>query len=148
MLRDASDYYKSTLPIVKNAKNIVWSLVFQPVPPAITSKSTSNSLGLSPSNYTNSLVVALLTTSWESMRDDQLVETAAAHLLERIDERAQELGVAHRYRYLNYANADQDPIATYGSDNVENMWRVSRAYDPLGLFQKACTGGFKLPRSV
>ena len=146
MLHDASAYYKASIPAIKSAKGMVWSLVFQPVPPAVTSKGLPNSLGLSTSNSSQSLVIALLTTSWYNKKDDELVEREAARLFDRIDSRARELGVAHRYRYLNYASPDQDPIASYGPESVENMRRVSRAYDPHGMFQQACVGGFKLPK--
>lgn len=145
MLHDASAYWKASTPALRSAKGMIWSLVFQPVPPAVTSKGLPNSLGLSTSNSSQSLVIALLTTSWDDKKDDELVEREAARLLDRIDDRARELGVAQRYRYLNYASPDQDPIASYGPESVESMHKVSRAYDPHGMFQRACVGGFKLP---
>jgi hypothetical protein len=34
----------------------------------------------------------------------------------------------------------------YGQDNLEFLRQASIKYDPEGLFQKGCVGGFKLGR--
>ncbi|KAI0189045.1 hypothetical protein F4808DRAFT_47462 [Astrocystis sublimbata] len=46
--------------------------------------------------------------------------------------------------YLNYTDGNQDPIGSYGAENVEFMQRVAAAYDPHRVFQRLCPGGFKL----
>ncbi|KAJ2991354.1 hypothetical protein NUW58_g2545 [Xylaria curta] len=51
------------------------------------------------------------------------------------------------YRYLNYADASQDVVAGYGTENVLRMQAVSHAYDPDGVFQKRIPGGFKVPEN-
>jgi hypothetical protein len=44
--------------------------------------------------------------------------------------------------YINYADgASQDPLATVGAGNA------ARRYDPDGVFQTRCPGGFKISRS-
>ena len=48
--------------------------------------------------------------------------------------------------YLNYADQSQEPLASYGSENVKKMKRVAAKYDPEGVFQELCLGGFKLPK--
>ncbi|KAI1163871.1 hypothetical protein F5B18DRAFT_671695 [Nemania serpens] len=50
--------------------------------------------------------------------------------------------------YANYADKSQDPLASYGPDNLEFLSTVARRYDPEGVFQKRCPGGFKLPAVV
>ena len=47
--------------------------------------------------------------------------------------------------YLNYADKSQDPIASYGVENVEKMRSVATKYDPKRVFQRLCPGGFKIP---
>ncbi|KAK4455182.1 hypothetical protein QBC34DRAFT_465219 [Podospora aff. communis PSN243] len=49
--------------------------------------------------------------------------------------------------YLNYADGTQDPIGSYGAENVQKIREVAAKYDPLGAFQTLCPGGFKLSRS-
>ncbi|KAI1759337.1 hypothetical protein GGR53DRAFT_513877 [Hypoxylon sp. FL1150] len=48
--------------------------------------------------------------------------------------------------YINYADQSQDPLGSYGAENVRFMKRVAAAYDPDGVFQTLCPGGFKLPK--
>jgi hypothetical protein len=47
--------------------------------------------------------------------------------------------------YLNYADASQDPLASYGTENVEKLRSVAAKYDPDQVFQRLCPGGFKIP---
>lgn len=46
--------------------------------------------------------------------------------------------------YLNYADSSQDPLASYGVENVRRMKDVAAKYDPGQVFQKLCPGGFKI----
>jgi hypothetical protein len=46
--------------------------------------------------------------------------------------------------YLNYADETQDPLGSYGAENVRRLREVSKIYDPEQVFQKLCRGGFKL----
>ncbi|KAK3295294.1 uncharacterized protein B0H64DRAFT_322350 [Chaetomium fimeti] len=48
------------------------------------------------------------------------------------------------WRYLNYADKSQDPMASYGEANIKLMKEVAAKYDPEQVFQKLCPGGFKL----
>lgn len=54
-------------------------------------------------------------------------------------------GALVEYRYINYADASQDVMASYGAENVQKMLAVSLKYDPGRVFQKRVPGGFKLP---
>ncbi|KAK6209292.1 hypothetical protein LQW54_006396 [Pestalotiopsis sp. IQ-011] len=46
--------------------------------------------------------------------------------------------------YLNYADGSQDPLGSYGAENVKFMNDVAARYDPKKVFQVLCPGGFKL----
>ena len=48
--------------------------------------------------------------------------------------------------YYNYANPSQDPLGSYGEENIQFMKDVAKKYDPEGFFQKRVPGGFKLER--
>jgi hypothetical protein len=50
------------------------------------------------------------------------------------------------WTYLNYAGANQDPLGSYGPENVAFMKKVAAEYDPKGFWQKMIPGGFKLQR--
>ena len=50
--------------------------------------------------------------------------------------------------YLNYADASQDPLGSYGSENMRFMKDGAEEYDPNGFWQERVPGGFKISRVV
>jgi hypothetical protein len=48
--------------------------------------------------------------------------------------------------YLNYADTSQDPLGSYGADNVQYLRNVAAKYDPGALFQTRVPGEFKISR--
>ena len=65
--------------------------------------------------------------------------------MHKANEAARNMGLLHKFVYLNYANQVQDPISTYGRENVASLRAAATRYDPLGVFQRQVPGGFKLP---
>jgi hypothetical protein len=45
--------------------------------------------------------------------------------------------------FMNYADPSQDPLRSYGAENVVKMRNVASKYDPRQVFQRLCPGGFK-----
>ncbi|KAL8813184.1 MAG: hypothetical protein Q9200_000451 [Gallowayella weberi] len=128
---------------IKLAAGLVYSLSFQPLPTAITTKSSnSNSLGLDASD--GNLVLTLITVTWTSATDDAAVNAAANAWYRDAKAASVKARLSNEYVYLNYAAPGQDPIAGYGAGNQANLRAVSRKYDPLQIFQKAVPGAFKL----
>lgn len=89
-------------------------------------------------------MIVLFTVNWGNARDDERVSSITRSTLESIEAFADKNGTGHRYRYLNYCADWQRPFEGYGMENWERLKRVSRKYDPDGMFQKGCSGGFKL----
>ncbi|KAI9659174.1 MAG: hypothetical protein M1831_003756 [Alyxoria varia] len=141
-LKAASDLYRSSNNKLKHVKGLTSSIVFQPLPPAITSKSRDNILGISSRDKT--LIIVLVNASWDKAEDDAVLESVTRSLIDEINAVALSRGVADRYRYLNYAASRQYVIAGYGEDNKRFLEETSRKYDPRGLFQTSCVGGFKI----
>lgn len=128
-----------------NISQMTYSLSFQPLPTAITSKAASrggNSLGLSEAD--GNLFNLLLTISWDSVADDARIEQHAKNLFQQSEGEAKKLGLYHKYLYLNYAASWQDPLSGYGDEQKAKLQDVSKKYDPKGVFQKQVSGGFKL----
>lgn len=48
------------------------------------------------------------------------------------------------WTFLNYADKSQDPLGSYGAENVKKLKDVAARYDPEQVFQKLCPGGFKI----
>lgn len=125
--------------------NLAYSLSFQPMPTAITSKAASlggNSLGLSAAD--GNLFNLLLTVSWDDIADDAAIEQHAKNLFQQSEDEAKKLGLFNKYLYLNYAASWQDPFSGYGAAVKAKLQAVSKKYDPQGMFQKQVSGGFKL----
>lgn len=50
------------------------------------------------------------------------------------------------FKYLNYADPSQDPMATYGAENLAKIKAAAEKYDPKGVFQSRVPGGFKISK--
>lgn len=86
----------------------------------------------------------LLSAFWPDSSSNTLVQAKAKQVTTAVDSVAQQMGLLKRFQYANYAGPDQDPIGSYGQQNVEFLRSVSRRYDPKGVFQRQEPGGFKL----
>lgn len=139
------DIANSTLQPIIAAKGLVYSLTFQPLPPAIIEKGArKNSLGLSADEAP--LTNVLLSVRWVNIGDDPKIEASGKDFFRRAKQASEDAGKCNEYLYLNYADKWQDPITGYGSAEKSRLQKVSRKYDKNGIFQKAVPGGFKLFR--
>jgi hypothetical protein len=50
------------------------------------------------------------------------------------------------WQFLNYADFYQDPLGSYGEQNVERIRKAAEKYDPQGVFQTRAPGGFKISK--
>jgi hypothetical protein len=48
------------------------------------------------------------------------------------------------WQYLNYADKTQDPLAYVGQENFDTILATAKKYDPNGVFQTRCPGGWKI----
>ncbi|GKU03201.1 fad containing protein [Fusarium langsethiae] len=48
------------------------------------------------------------------------------------------------WTYLNYADKSQNPLGSYGPENIRKMKDAAAKYDPGQVFQKLVPGGFKI----
>lgn len=130
---------------LQDVQDLLWALTYQALPASITAQSAStggNPLGLDP--VKGSLVIVLWTVFWSNAADDERIDTALKRLFTRANDLAWKKGLYNDWVYLNYAAAWQDPISGYGAENKRKLQEISRKYDPKGVFQRDCPGGFKL----
>lgn len=124
-------------------KGLLWTLVLQPLLPDWARKGDPNPLGLRDGND-DPLVVVSFTVNWDEGKDDALINATLRRTVEQIEAVASANKTGHRYRYLNYCAHWQKPFEGYGEENWRFLQGVSRKFDPEGLFQRGCVGGFKL----
>ena len=87
-----------------------------------------------------------VTVQWSSPSDDAAITSATESLLRQAIAAAKSQDDYNEYLYLNYALQAQDPISSYGQQNLDDLRQVSQKYDRDGVFQKLVPGGFKLWR--
>lgn len=90
------------------------------------------------------LAVTLTTPSSVEQQPQVLQELLAT--IQRVKDFAISVGANESFEYLPYSKALQNPLASYGTDNVRYMKEVSNRYDPTRFFQRMVPGGFKIDR--
>ncbi|OAL65160.1 FAD binding domain protein [Trichophyton rubrum] len=137
--------YKDAIAPIKqaNIKGMSWTLVLQPMLANWAGDGCDgNPFGLADTK--EPLVIVSFTVNWIEKSDDKLSEKLTRDAIEQIDAAASVNGTGYRYRYMNYCGDWQRPFEGYGEENVQLLRDVSQKYDPEGLFQRGCVGGFKL----
>lgn len=64
--------------------------------------------------------------------------------MEEIESYAKSVDGNVGFRYLNYSDSSQDPLGSYGKENIKRMRDAAAKYDPDGVFQTRVPGGFKV----
>ncbi|KAM0716197.1 hypothetical protein Q7P37_007642 [Cladosporium fusiforme] len=114
-------------------KNFSTMIELQPLNPyfaKISAEKGGNMLGLDP----------------ESVKQQPQVLQKLSTRVQKIKAYAKSIGANEDFIYLPYAKAVQDPLASYGAENVRFMKSVSNHYDPKRFFQRMVPGGFKIDR--
>lgn len=131
---------------VRQVEDMEWLFAYEPLPHVFTEHSMSrggNVLGLNRTK--DDLILMQVAPRWSSARNDKVMLDTARQWVEQVKGYTKGVGKASEYLYMNYADGFQDPIASYGEENVRFLKDVARKYDKHGVFQKAVKGGFKIP---
>ena len=125
-------------------------MFIQPLPSYLSSigqRNGGNILGL---ERTQSNAI-LWTTGVGVYGDDAAFAVALTELsamTSRLENFIEEEKAGTEFVYMNYAGASQDPLGSYGQDNLAFMKDIANQYDPEGFWQKRVPGGFKLSRAT
>lgn len=144
-LQSVFTLFKNTVVSVEDIKGMRWTLTYWRLHDSITAKSAAaggNSTGLDTSQ--GSLVICVLTYSWDDASDDTRMDEMAKNFIEEVDELSKIEGLFNRYKYVNYSAGYQNPIIGYGDEMKMSLQKVSKKYDPEGFFQIGVPGGFKI----
>ena len=127
--------------LARTVEGLQLQFLIQPLP--VTNG--TNSMGLEPGR--KDLVISELTAAYANSADDDYVSQATRELVYLHETLLASRGLYFPFKYLNYADPGQNPISTYGHQNIRRLQAASRKYDPEGMFQTTVPGGFKLPKS-
>lgn len=117
---------------------------FQPIPRLYAQRSSAaggNVLGLD--SYTYDAVMMQASASVRTAELADWVRPRVESLIEAVQVFAGEERLSP-WLYLNYAHSSQDVLKGYGQENVQKIRDAARKYDPEGVFQRLCPGGFKV----
>lgn len=131
------------------SENFLTAMFFQPLPTYIAEigqKKGGNVLGLDriPGNAILWVFSAAIANG-----DAAAVSTAQAELTAlaaKMKQYTEEHASGADWVYSNYADLSQDPLGSYGPEQVAFMKDVAERYDPEGFWQHRVPGGFKLSR--
>ncbi|EEY16869.1 FAD binding domain-containing protein [Verticillium alfalfae VaMs.102] len=125
--------------------NASWSLnfVFQPLPKVVAKFSGGNALGLQDSLTHDGILFAGEATL-NTRAEEAYFSSRLAIITHQLEAYAKSVDGNIPFRYLPYAAPEQDPLSTYGAENIALMKDVALEYDPTGFFQTRVNGGFKL----
>lgn len=135
--------HEKAIVSLRKVKGLIWTIVLQPLLPSWAGKGDPNPLGIHETTD-DALLIVSFSVYWQRREDDEHIYGTIRETIAKIDTIASANGTGHAYRYLNYCSKWQRPLEGYGKENLRFLKEVSRKYDPDGLFQRGCTGGFKL----
>lgn len=127
----------------KGPAGVKWIFALEPLPAATYEYGAGKNV-LGTTGAAGNGFVFFLTASWADAALNDEADVTAQKLVGEIDALAMKNGLFQKFRYVNYADPSQDPFGSYGRENKEFLQRVSKEYDPNGVFQKMVPGGFKL----
>ncbi|KAH8659921.1 FAD binding domain-containing protein [Xylariales sp. PMI_506] len=120
------------------------NFIFQPLAQSFGEvRNGGNVVGLDQTLTADSVV-------WLVMAFADTVDTEAylwaklAAATAQLEAYAQSQNANTAWRYHNYVNPEQDPLSSYGAQNVAYIKQVAETYDPQGFFQHHVRGGFKI----
>ncbi|EAQ84426.1 hypothetical protein CHGG_08440 [Chaetomium globosum CBS 148.51] len=115
------------------------TFVIQPITVNLAKQSADkggNALGMAPSSSMSWWTTLI---DWENAADDDVVRSVSIATTEEWKKRS-----TVELLYMNDCSRDQDPLRSYGAENVAKLCEVSHKYDPGQVFQKLQHDGFLL----
>jgi hypothetical protein len=84
---------------------------------------------------------------WTDAKDDDVVRAVPIATERKWKELSEKRGLDVRYRFMNDASRDQNPLASYGTNNLRKLKQIAAKYDPGKVFQVLQNGGFLLSKT-
>ncbi|KAJ7446931.1 hypothetical protein B0H11DRAFT_2030668 [Mycena galericulata] len=113
-------------------------------PMLAVSHAKNNPQGLTAAN--GDLFLLNIFAYWQDASDDAAMNTTLHSLISYANTEAKARGLWNPWLYLNYAFPGEAVYQGYGADNLAQLQRVQKKYDPDFVFETLWSGGFKLPQ--
>ncbi|KAL4930107.1 FAD-binding oxidoreductase [Aspergillus undulatus] len=139
--------------MIAEAKKVVksedWSIIslFQPLPGLFARHGRLNGGNVLGLDEGGNYILDLLWLAWDNVEDSAFFDWVGETSIAELEDFARSVGGDHSYVYLNYAAESQNPLRSYGEENLEFLSAVAAEYDPEGVLQTQVPGGFKVSRA-
>ncbi|CAG8947916.1 unnamed protein product [Penicillium salamii] len=145
-LTEALRIFSEEVRKIKSVEGLTPNFICYPIQKnAITAMKQrgGNALGI---DTDGPLFLILLSTAWNDASGDAAVNRMTENTARRVNAVAEKLGVADRYRYINYASKAQtdEVFPGYGEENMQRLKQIQKAVDPKGILtSKGLWRGFR-----
>ncbi|KAH3974438.1 hypothetical protein HBI55_076530 [Parastagonospora nodorum] len=115
-------------------------------PTAVSHSNGNNVLGLEKRVANNTVGhMFLIWVQLKTAQDEVIALPIVQAWHKKLEKEGNRRRINWNWEYLNYAHGLQDPVRTYGEENVGKLKKASKKYDPEGVFQRLRGSGFKIP---
>ncbi|KAI9687153.1 MAG: hypothetical protein M1822_002564 [Bathelium mastoideum] len=121
--------------------------LFQPIPTLFAEHSVQhggNVLGLE--KVEENALLWLITGATQNLEEQTIMQNKLTAFSATLEEFAKSEGLLVDWQYLNYVDKTQNPLKSYGQDNVKFIRQVAAKYDPSGMFQTKVVSGWKISK--
>ncbi|RDW77834.1 hypothetical protein BP6252_05887 [Coleophoma cylindrospora] len=142
------DMYKATeacrleqIEALKDVEGVILTMVLQPISSSVITASSAkggNPLGLPAQQHQWFLVMV----DYKHAADEVRVRKSAREIVDTAVKISKRNGTYLPFIYSNYASQDQDPLASYGPENLLKLRSIAEKYDIDAVFQKLQNGGW------
>lgn len=127
--------------------DFITQCMFQPLPALFAQHSSEqggNVLGLD--KVTDNSILLLVTLAVKGDDQKAIGQAKMVAWVDDMESYAKSLDSLVDWKYVNYADVTQDPLSSYGADNIAKMKEAAAKYDPEGVFQSRVPGGYKVSK--
>jgi hypothetical protein len=127
--------------------DFITQCMFQAIPTVFSKHSVEkggNVMGLDKED--RNAIMLLFDIAVKTADEEAIARPLLRSYGEQMQKFAADKGGLVNWQFMNYADAYQDPLASYGSENVEKIRAAAKKVDPEGIFQTKAPGGFKISR--
>ncbi|ROW09241.1 hypothetical protein VPNG_05896 [Cytospora leucostoma] len=145
LYKDVYDYWFDQATAVHASTGANQTFTLQPIPAQLVQAGLArggNPMGIPMEDHQwwTTLV------DWNDAADDDTVRNVSINTSNKWKELGEQRELYIDYLYTNDASRDQNPMATYGEDNIIKLRGIAEKYDPNQVFQKLQDNGFLLRR--
>ncbi|KAI0385990.1 FAD-binding domain-containing protein [Hypomontagnella monticulosa] len=144
--KEVYEFWRERAVAVRDATGANQTFAIQPIPANIAAQGIAkggNPMGIPQEDHQwwTTLV------DWKNAKDDDLVRSVSIETTEQWKKLGQPRNLFLDYIYSNDASRDQNPLASYGAENIKKLKEIALKYDAIQLFQRQQNSGFLLSKT-